>query len=127
MTVDLPLFLLGLALLWFPRGWMRRGAAFLRRRRRSAESMRILEPWKDREPGDPRISFRTEFAKVRNYLDLFRGAAGSLMLSGGLGMPAAIGLAPGASRLGGRELIAVRATVLLVGLLVQTIRREKNR
>lgn len=127
MTIDLRLFLLGLVLLWFPRGWMRRGAAILRRRRRSAESSRILEPWKDREPGDLHINFLVEFKKLRNYIDLFRGAAGSLMLAGGLGMPAAIGIGAGAGRHAGLQLMAVRAIVLLIGVLAQAVRREKNR
>ena len=65
MTIDLPFLLLGIVLLWFPRHWMRRGVALMRRRKRSAASERITEPWKDREPGDPRVDIRVEFGKFR--------------------------------------------------------------
>ncbi len=125
MTVDISIFLVGLLLLWFPRQWMRRGFAFLRRRRRSAESRRT-EPWKNTEPGDPRVSFATEFSKFRNYLDLLRGAAGSLMLWGGLGMPSAVTVLPGAGRNVFLQLMALRAIVLLIGVLIQAVRYEKN-
>lgn len=125
MTVDIPLFLIGLLLLWFPRRWMRRGAAFLQRRRKSAESART-EPWKNREPGDPHISFPAEFGKLRNYIDLLRAGTGSLMLWGGLGMPSAILLAAGASRNDTLKFMAMRAALLLIGVLIQAIRYEKK-
>lgn len=127
MIIDFPLLLLGVLLLWFPRQWMRRGAAFLRRRRRSAESMRITDPWREREPGDPRVSALTEIKKFRNYLDLFRGAAGSLMLLGGMGIAPAIAAAADASRIVPHQVRAIWAFILLVGLLIQTLRYEKNR
>jgi hypothetical protein len=119
MNVDFPLLLLGLLLLWFPRQWMRRGAAWLRRRRKGG---RIVEPWREREFGDPRINFRTEFTKFRNYIDLLRGMAGSLVLFGGLGILPAIAPPSGASRTVILQVLGVRAVILLVGLLVQTMR-----
>ena len=125
MTVDIPLFLIGLLLLWFPRRWMRRGAAFLQRRKKSAESTRT-EPWKNREPGDPRIGFVAEFGKFRNYIDLLRAGTGSLMLWGGLGMPAALALAAGSSRGESMKFMALRALLRLIGVLVQSIRYEKK-
>lgn len=127
MTIDLKIFIVGLLLLWFPRQWMRRGAAFLRRRRRSAESQRITEPWKDREPGDPRVSFATEFVKSRNYIDLFRAAAGCLMLTGGMGLPGALGTRADAGPTAVYQLITLRALVLVVGVLIQSLRYERNR
>lgn len=125
MTVDIPLFLIGLLLLWFPRRWMRRGAAFLQRRKKSAESTRT-EPWKNREPGDPHLSFPAEFGKFRNYIDLLRAGAGSLMLWGGLGIPAAFALAAGSSRNEALKFMALRALLLLIGVLIQSIRYEKK-
>jgi hypothetical protein len=127
MTVVLVNFIFGLLLLWFPRQWMRRGVALLRRRKRSSPSAPITEPWKDREMGDPRVSFAVEFTKLRNYLDLLRAGAGSLMLSGGMGMTAALAVAPGSPRSATLQLMATRAVILLVALLIQTVRREKNR
>jgi hypothetical protein len=127
MTIDFYFFGFGLLLLWLPRHWMRRGVAFLRRRRRSAESSRIIEPWHDREPGDPRLSFRVEFSKFRNYVDLMRGGAGSLILVGGMDLPAAISTVPGAPRSATSQVLTIRAVVFLIGLLIQTVRREKGR
>jgi hypothetical protein len=126
MTVDYLFFTLGLALLWLPRQWLRRGAAFLRRTSRG-EKRSITEPWRDREPGDPRVSFRVEISKFRNHVDLLRGGAGSLVLAGGMGLPAAISAAAGASSRATWQAMGVRAFVLMVGLLIQTVRREKGR
>jgi hypothetical protein len=125
MNIDLPLLLLGLLLLWFPRQWMRRGAAWLRRR--SRKGGRIVEPWKEREFGDPRINFRTEFTKLRNYIDLLRGMTGSLVLLGGMGILPAIAAARGASRTITYQVLGVRAAILLVGLLIQTLRYRQRR
>jgi hypothetical protein len=127
MTLDFSLLIFGLLLLWFPRQWMRRGVAYLQRRRRSAESARIVEPWKDREPGDPRVQFRTEFGKFRNYLDLLRGAAGSLVMMGGMGIPPSIDVAEGAPRIAAYQVAGLAGGILLIGLLVQAVRYEKNR
>jgi hypothetical protein len=127
MTVDYLFFALGLALLWLPRQWLRRGTAFLRRSSDGGKSSRVTEPWRDREPGDPRVSFRVEASKFRNYVDLLRGGAGSLVLAGGMGIPAAISTAAGASSRATWQVLGVRAFVLMVGLLIQTVRREKGR
>lgn len=127
MTVVYPLLILGLLLLWFPRQWMRRGVAYLQRRRRSAESARIVEPWKDREPGDPQIRFVAEFRKFRNHIDLLRGAAGSLVLMGGMGIPPSLVEAANAPRIVTHQVMGIRAFILLVGLIIQAVRHERNR
>jgi len=128
MIVHLPRLLLALLLLWFPRPWMRLGFTFLRRRRRrSGAEAPAIEPWNARESGDPRLSFREEFSKFRNYLDLLRGAAGSLALSGGLSIPPGISAVAGASRGTVWQTIIIRALILLVGLLAQTMRFERNK
>ncbi len=126
ITVDLPFLLLAILLLWFPRNWLRLGSVF--KRRRSANAVRTAkEPWNHREPGDPRVSFVSEFSKLRNYVDLLRGASGSLALFGGLGIPACLDVAEGAPRNMGYAVIALRALVLLIGLLVQSVRFENRR
>ncbi len=125
MTVDIPLFLIGLLLLWFPRRWMRRGAAFLQRRKKSAESVRT-EPWKNREPGDPHVGFIAEIRKLRNHIDLLRAGMGGLMLWGGMGMPAAMVLTPGVARSETVKFMIVRALLMLVGVLIQSVRYEKK-
>jgi hypothetical protein len=126
IVVRLSFLLLALALLWLPRQWLRHGAVLFRRRRR-VPAGRFVEPWRERESGDPRISFRSEFRKLRNYVDLLRGATGSLALFGGLGIPAAIMAEPDASRTVTYQVWGVRAGILLVGLLIQTIHVERQK
>ncbi len=127
MTVDLNFLLLALILLWFPRHWFRRVVSLLKRRRRSATSARITDPWKDREPGRPKISPRTEFSKLRNYLDLCRASAGSVLIMGGFGYAPAVALSADAPGGSGGKLLVVRCGLLLVGLLIQAVRFESNR
>jgi hypothetical protein len=126
MNVHLPLLLLAIALLWFPRQWLRLGATLLTRRRRRPPG-RGQEPWNTREPGDPRVNTRKEFGRFRNYVDLLRGAAGALLLSGGFGFASCLQAAPGASRTIFYQVLALRAAILLVGLLIQTLRWNKER
>lgn len=127
MVIDLPPFLLALGLLLFPRQWLRAGATILRRRRRSGSKPAIVEPWRERESGDPRLSFAREFTQFRNYLDLLRAAAGGLLLFGGMGVEASLSLAAGAPASAGKTLLILRAALLLAGLIAQTIRIEHRR
>jgi hypothetical protein len=127
MIVNLPYLLLALVLLLFPRQWVRLGANVFKRRRSRSEKLRAMEPWRARETGDPRINFAREFTRVRNYLDLLRGAGGSLLLFGGLGVEACLQVEAGAASLAGKQLLAVRSTILIVGLLLQTLRLERGR
>lgn len=128
MTFDLPLLALGVVLLWFPRHWMRRGLALLQRQRRSSKGVeRIAEPWKDREPGDPRVNARVEFLKFRNYVDLLRGLAGSLLIWGGLGIAPAIAAGAGAARGATWKILAIQAAITIVGVIIQSLRLERGR
>jgi hypothetical protein len=127
MILNIPLLALGLLLLWFPRQWMRHGVAFLRRRRRDKSTSRIVEPWRQREAGDPRVGWRTEFTKLRNYIDLLRGAAGSLVLFGGMGIAPMIAADTGASPGAIKQVMVIRAAILFVGLVIQTVRYERYR
>jgi hypothetical protein len=124
MVFNWPFLTVGLVLLWFPRAWMRMGKAVLRRRRRATHD----EPWIRREPGDPRLSFRKEFGKARNYFDLLRAVAGALAIMGWHAIPASLEAAPAAD--GHVSLrwtvLAVKLAILLIGLLIQTIRIERN-
>jgi hypothetical protein len=126
MTFNFPYLLFGLALLWFPRTWMRLGAAFLKRRRRRADPSTI-EPWKARSSGDPRISFVGEFGKIRNYVDLARGVAGGFTVMGGMGISTGLGLAPDATHAAVMELQVLRVAILLIGVVIQTLRFEHSR
>jgi hypothetical protein len=122
MTFNFPLLVGAMVLLWLPRQWMRNGRVFWRVRRRS----RVVEPWNEREDGDPRLSWSGEFSKLRNYLDLFRGGIGSLALCGGMGIAPAIVPAANAGPHVARQVLMLRAAVLLVGLLIQTARWQKR-
>ena len=127
MILDPVMLAVGIALLWFPRQWMRRGLALLRRRRRSSGSERIVDPWKDREPGDPQVQFGVEFRKFRNYIDLLRGAAGSLAIWGGMGIVPGIALEADAARGASHQVLGLRCAIVLIGLLIQATRFEKDR
>ena len=52
----------------------------------------MVEPWKQVEPSDPRLNFRREFTKGRNYMDLLRAGVSGLAIIGGLEIPASISL-----------------------------------
>jgi hypothetical protein len=127
VLVDLPILLLGIALLWFPRSWYRRGLTLLQRRRRSSPSGRITDPWKEREPGDPRVGLAVEFGKARNYFDLLRAGAGGLAIWGGLGFAPALRAAAEAPAKVGLQLLAVKVFIMLGGLLIQAVRYENRR
>lgn len=127
MAIHLPSFLLALALLLFPRGWMRIGAVVRRRRSSAAARAREAEPWNKRSPGDPRVSGRREFRRLRNYIDLLRAGGGGALLMGEFGLVAAIAAESGASSLAARAVVGVRALIFVIGLLVQTLRWEHGR
>jgi hypothetical protein len=121
MSVHLPLLALGILLLCFPRQWMRFGRAFGPRKRRHGG----VEPWKTREPGDPRLSYG-EFAKVRNYFDLVRAAAGALAIVGSPLIEPAIMVAHPANPGALRQILLVDLAILGVGVLIQTVRYERR-
>lgn len=129
MRVDLPYLLFALLLLWFPRQWMRLGKAFLNRQRTRSEGMtrREEEPWHNSEPGDPAVSFRTEFGKIRNYIDLLRGAAGSLSILGGMGVESCITLPSEPTKVLKGEHFALEIAILIIGLVIQAVRNERGR
>lgn len=129
MVFNIPFLVIALLLLWFPRQWMRLGASVGgRRTRRSAPgSGRKSEPWNTREAGDVAVGFRDEFSKLRNYVDLLRGAAGSLAVMGGLGLDACISAPEDAAPRLLLKILFGKLVILFVGLLIQIIRFEKNR
>lgn len=123
MVVNLPFLVFGLLLLWFPRQWMRYGAVFRGSRHRRARWKD--EPWNKTEPGDPRLLLRFEFSKVRNYVDLLRGTAGSLAIVGGYGIDPAFAAAAG-NRPAMLQVFAWKIGILAVAVLIQTIRYENR-
>lgn len=123
MQVHILQLCVGLALLWFPRQWLRRGKIIGHHRRKKTSGGE--EPWKSREPGDPRPSYR-EFAKPRNYLDLLRAAAGAVAILGGFSIQGAIHLGEAATRNDARTVLAAQLGVLLVSIVIQMTRYERR-
>lgn len=72
----------------------------------------------DRQPGDFTIRPREEFAKPKNYIDLFRGGIGAYLL-----MFLAFSLQEGGNR---RLLLAVQVILFGVGVLIQTLRWRRR-
>mgnify|MGYP003676723644 CR=1 FL=1 len=74
MALNIIIFLIGLALLWTPRSWLRLG--------KPQKSRKTLTPTggptRDRMPGDHSLWVEEEFKRRRNWLDFGRGIAGSL-------------------------------------------------
>lgn len=124
MQVDIPQLCVGLALLWFPRQWLRRGKIIGHHRRKKSSGS--AEPWNMREPGDPRPSYQ-EFAKPRNYVDLLRAAAGAVAIMGGFAIDGAIRLGEAASRSDARTVLIAQIGVLLLGVIIQMTRYERQR
>lgn len=123
MTTNLPLLILAITLLWFPRQWLRYGAIALGKRRRRSNPL-IVDPRRERQPDDQSLHFRDEFAKKRNYLDLLRGAAGSwcLMDFCFVRLPAAAGVAP----VSALKLLAIQGAILVVAVVIQMVRWEEK-
>ncbi len=128
MVINPAFFLLAVALLWFPRQWMRLGRALGKRRKRRADvERRDEEPWKADEPGSSTVKLVAEAKKPRNYVDLLRGAAGSVALIGGFELQASVSAPANAPVLLNYEVLGLQLAVLLAGLLIQTVRYERGR
>ena len=128
MSVNLPFLLFAIFLLWFPRQWMRQGLSIWNRRKQRSERVvrRTEEPWNVAEPGDPAVRFGAEFKKLRNYVDVLRAAAGSVANMGGFGLEACVETDSGTTAMLA-EVLALKIASLLVGLLIQTVRYERQR
>ena len=71
--------LLALAMLWYPRQWMRWGK-WRSNRRRHREALEKFAQEGGRDPDDQSLSLKRELRKPRNVLDILRGFAGSAAL-----------------------------------------------
>lgn len=66
-------------MLWFPRQWMRLGK-LRRKTRKERETMERFAQDGANDPDDKSVRLGRELKNKRNYLDLFRGLAGSVAL-----------------------------------------------
>jgi hypothetical protein len=81
LIINWPYLLIALAMLWFPRQWLRTGARVLKKRRKPDGAMERLAGMGARDPEDKSVQPGREFANFRNYIDLFRALAGGYSLS----------------------------------------------
>lgn len=114
LIINWPYLLLAVAMLWFPRQWLRTGARVLKKRRKPDGAMERLAGIGARDPEDKSVQPGREFANFRNYIDLFRALAGGYSLS----QFAFAGDTDGASM----ETLVIQAVILLVAVIIQSVR-----
>lgn len=79
MIVHWPYLALALAMLWFPRQWMRFGK-FWRKKRKERETMERFAQDGASDPDDKSVRLGRELANKRNYIDVLRALVGSVAL-----------------------------------------------
>jgi hypothetical protein len=114
LTIHWPYLFAALAMLWFPRQWLRTGRSILKRRRKPDGALERLAGIGARDPEDRSVQPGKEFANFRNYLDFFRALVGGYCL------------ATYAFTAQGKEaaqtVFLVQALVLLAAVAIQTVR-----
>jgi hypothetical protein len=119
LVIHWPYLLLALAMLWFPRQWLRNGGRLFKRRRRATTAIEKLTSKASRDPDDKSVHPRKEFTSYRNYIDLFRALAGGY------------GLSTFAFTATGKDsaviLLTVQIVVLIAAVLIQAVRLEGHR
>lgn len=116
MLVNYWLLSIATLLLWFPRQWLRTGksvAGLPAPRRRARE---------EHDPGDLSLRWREEFTKPRNWIDLLRAMIGGFAV-----VHICLDTTADAPRVMNHYLLAIKAVVLVVALMIQTMRLEAGR
>lgn len=116
LVIHWPYLLLALAMLWFPRQWLRSGGRLFKRRRIPQTSVEKLAGKGSRDPDDKSVHPGKEFGTFRNYIDLFRA------LAGGYGLAEFSFTASGEDST--RVLFWIQFAVLLVAVFIQAVRIE---
>lgn len=131
MIIEFPYLILALAVLWFPRQWLRFGRDATRRLRWLRRSRRHLnEQLRAREPGEVRLTAAGEFSKLRNYIDFLRALAGGLLIVGQSEWEILAAIRHEAAPVdatvvtAGTGLDYLRMALLLVGVVIQFLRFE---
>jgi hypothetical protein len=119
LVIHWPYLLLALAMLWFPRQWLRNGGRLFKRRRRPETAIQKLASKASRDPDDKSVHPRKEFTTFRNYIDLFRALAGGYSLS------AFSFTATGEDS--AAIVLTLQALVLLAAVVIQAVRIEGRR
>lgn len=108
------------AMLWFPRQWLRLGLRLFKRRHRHRDKVEQFADNKARDPDDKSVRLGAEFKNKRNYIDFARAAAGAYCL-----VAYAFSLS-GPSEEGTTTILILQAFVCLMGVLIQSVRREQK-
>lgn len=114
LIINWPYLLMAIAMLWFPRQWLRTGARVLKKRRKPDGAMERLAGIGARDPEDKSVQPGREFANFRNYIDLFRALAGGYSLS-------QFAFTTGSDEAEMRAFL-IQAAILLVAVLIQSVR-----
>lgn len=112
MIVHWPYLALALAMLWFPRQWMRLGKLW-RKRRKERETLERFAQDGATDPDDKSVRLGRELKKLRNYLDAFRALAGGAALWQ---------FSFEADRESGATVFWICAAVTLAAVLIQSVR-----
>ena len=110
--VHWPYLALALAMLWYPRQWMRFGK-WLKKRRKERETMEKFAQDGAIDPGDKSLKLGRELRAKRNYLDVFRAMVGGYAL-----WEFSFTVAPENATLA----FGVKVLLVLVGILIQAVR-----
>lgn len=119
LRIHWPYLVLAVAMLGFPRQWMRSGARVLKRRRKPDGALEQLAGVGARDPTDKSVQVAREFRSFRNFIDLFRAAAGGY----GLTVYSFTARSDASADLA----FGLQVAVLLVGVLVQAVRVDGGR
>lgn len=118
LTIHWPYLIAALAMLWFPRQWLRSGKSILKRRRKPDGALERLAGIGARDPDDRSVQAGKEFANFRNYVDFFRALAGGYCL---------VQFAFTAESNNAADIVFwVQAVALLAAALIQTVRYHER-
>ena len=113
MIVNYWILPLALLLLWFPRQWLRLGIKVTGR----STSRNLRKPEVERDAQDASLKLKEEFSKVRNWVDLARAATGALAVN-----YASFSLEPGSDKIWANPLFALKCSLLIVAVVIQSSR-----
>ncbi len=118
LAVSWSYLLTAVAMLWFPRQWLRTGARVLKKRRKPDGALERLAGMGARDPDDKSVQPSREFANFRNYVDLLRA------LAGGYSLTQFAFVARDAEA--AQTVFLIQAAILLVAVLIQAIRYNER-
>ena len=116
LIIHWPYLLVALAMLWFPRQWLRVGRWYYKKRSRPKGLVENFTTGPAHDPADKSVNLRRELTNKRNYLDILRAATGAVALL------TYCFEAHGPKD--GPRIFTLQAAILLVAVFIQAIRFE---